>query len=65
MYSFFIVVMSWHKKGVSGKLLVYVSLQFSSISDANIDVNPAILKPRLNPPHPANKSIVFISQNFR
>ena len=44
---------------VFGWLYLYVSEAHSSRSIASGTLNPAISKPKLKPPHPANKSITF------
>ena len=46
---------------VSSKFRSIVFPQFSSISDAIIELNQAHLKPNVIPPHPQNKSIQFIN----
>ena len=55
--SLVISVISLQRKGVSGKFLVNVFSQFSSISDANIERTPAYSNPFVIPPQPENKSI--------
>ena len=58
--SFFIWQISATRNGVSGKLRMNVLPAFSSTSEAKMEWKPAILKPRLMPPHPENKSMEVI-----